>query len=94
MLGAWHQCHKFLSASPPKDDHTLLVHDPDGFSPPHIILLSLDSVTCNFDARCPSLAEYEDKKISKYHLTSKSPLWDPSTSLYSTQEDGMVDYRN
>ncbi len=37
--------------------------------------------------------EYEDKKIPKYHLMSKIPPWDPSTSLYSLQEDGIVDYR-
>ncbi len=28
--------------------------------------------------------------IPKYHLTSKRPLWDPSTSLYSSQGDRMV----
>ena len=39
------------------------------------------------------MAEYEDERVPKYHLTSKSPPWDPSTSLYSSQEAGMVDYR-
>ncbi len=87
------KCHKFLSVSPAKDNHTLLVHDPDGCSPLLAILLSLDSITSYFKAQCPSLAEYDDKNIPKYHLTSKSPQWDPSTSLYSLQEDTMVDYR-
>ncbi len=87
------ECPKFMSASPTEDGHALLVHDPNGCSPPLTILLSLNGVTSYFEARCPSLLEYEDKSIPKYHLTSKSPLWDPSTSLYSSQEDGMVDYR-
>ncbi len=85
-------CPKFVSASPAEDYHALLVHDPDGCSPPLTILLSLDGITSYFEAICPSLLEYEDKNIPKYHLTSKSPLWDPSTSMYSSQEDGMVDY--
>ncbi len=58
-----------------------------------MILLSLDSVISYFKARCPSLAEYEDKNIPKYHLISKSPLLVPSTSLYSLQEGTMVDSR-
>ena len=87
------ECPKFLSASPAEDDHALLVHDPDGCSPPLTIPLSLDGVTSYFEARCPSLAKYEDESIPKYHLTSESPPWDPSTSLYSSQEESMVDYR-
>ncbi len=38
------KCHKFLSASPSEDDHALLVHDPDGCSPPLMIPLSLDGI--------------------------------------------------
>ncbi len=74
------------------DNHALLVHDPDSCSPPLIIPLSLDGVTSYFGARYPCLAEYEDENIPKYHLTSKSPLWDPLTSLYSLQQESMVDY--
>ncbi len=54
--------------------------------------MSLDSVTSYSEARCPSLVEYEGKIIPKYHLTSKSPSWDPSTSLSSSQEDDIVNY--
>ncbi len=81
------KCPKFLSVSPAEGNHVLLVHDPYGCSPPLTILLSLDNVTSYFKARCPSLAEYEDESIPKYHLTSHRLLWDPSTSLYSMQED-------
>ncbi len=87
------ECTKFMLYSPAEDDHVLLVHEPNGCSPPLTIPLSLDGVTSYFEARCPSLVEYEDENIPKYHLTSKSPPWDPSTTLYSSQEDGMVDYR-
>ncbi len=87
------KCPKFLSALPAKDDHALLVHNLDSCSPPLTIMMSLDGVTNYFKARHPCLAEYEDKNISQYHLMSERPLWDPSTSLHSLQEDSMVDYR-
>ncbi len=87
------KCPKFLSASPIKDGHALLVHDPDGYCPLHTILLSLNSITRYFEARCPSLSKYEDMNIPEYHLMSESPPWDPSNSLYSLQEDDMIDYR-
>ncbi len=57
------ECPKFLSVQPAKDNHALLVHDPDGCSPPFTILLSLKGITSYFEARCPNLAEYEDKNI-------------------------------
>ncbi len=79
------KCPKLLSASPVEYNHALLVHDPDGCNPHLTISLSLDGVT--------SLAEYEDKAILKYHLMSESPPMDPITSLFSLQEDGMVNYR-
>ncbi len=87
------KCPKLLSASPTEDNHALLVHDPNGLSPPLTIPLSLDGVTSYFKARCPSLVEYEAKNIPKYQLTSKSPLWDTSTSLLSSQKDSMVDHK-
>ncbi len=86
------KCPKFVSASPAENNQILLVHDHDSCSPPLIILLSLDSVTSYFEARCPSLEENEDEKILKCHLTSKSLLLHTSTSLYSLQEDSMVAY--
>ncbi len=86
-------CPKFLSSLPSLDDHAILVSDPNGCSPPFTILLSLDGITSYFEDQRPSLLEYEDKRIPKYHLTSKSPSWDPSTSLHSSQEDNMVDHR-
>ncbi len=84
------KCPKFLSASPAKDNHALRIHIPDRCNPPLTITLSLGGVTSYFEARWPSLLECEDKNIPKYHLTSKSWLWDPSTSFYSLQEDSIV----
>ena len=81
---AVNECPKFLSHRPSEDDHALIVHDPVSCSPPLTIPLSLDGVTSYFEARCPSLAEYEDERIPKYHLPSESPPWDPSTTLYSS----------
>ncbi len=88
-----HEYPKFLSASPVEYDHAFLVHDLDGCSPLLTIPVSLNGVTSYFEARCLSLAEYEDKNILKYHFIYKSPPWDPSTSFYSLQEDGKVDYK-
>ncbi len=90
---AVNECSKFLSYKPTEDDHTLLMDDHDGNSPPLTITLSLDGVTSYFKARCPILTEYEDMTILKYHLTSRSPPWDPLISLYSSWDEGMVNYR-
>ncbi len=79
------KCPKFLPPLPSQDNHTLLVHDPDGCSSPLTIQLSLDGITSYFKAQCPSLLKYEEKTIPKY-----PPL--PCTHLRS-QEDGMVDHR-
>ncbi len=77
------KCPKFLSGSHTKDNNALLVHDPNGCSPPLTIPLLLHSITSYFEASYPSLAEYEKERIPKHHLTSESLPWDPSTSLYS-----------
>ncbi len=37
--------------------------------------------------------EYKDKNIPKCRLVPKSPPWDPSTLLHSSQEDGMINYK-
>ncbi len=76
----------FLLPKPSEDDHALLVHDPDGCSPPLIILLLLDSITNYFEVRCPSLVDYEYKTIPKYHLMFEGPPW-------SSYKDGMINHR-
>ncbi len=49
------ECRKFLSASPAKDDHALLAHDPNVCSPPLTIPFSLDSVTSTLRQDVPAL---------------------------------------
>ncbi len=71
------ECPKFLPASPAspaKDNHALLGHDPNGCSPSITILLSLHGILSYFEATFPSLAEYKGVNIPKYQLTSESPL--------------------
>ncbi len=57
------KCPKFLSPLLSQDKHTLLVHDPDGCSPPLTIPMSQNGVTSYFKAQCPSLLEFEDYTI-------------------------------
>ncbi len=59
------ECSKFLLHSSSEEDHVHLVHGTEGCSPPLTSLLSLDSVTSYFNARCSSLEKYNDKIIPK-----------------------------
>ncbi len=71
------ECPKFLSASPAKNNHALLVHDPNSCSPSLTIPLSLDGVTSYFKAQCPSLAEYKDKKYPSITSHPQVPCGTP-----------------
>ncbi len=49
------ECHKFLSVSSAKDNHALLVHDPNGCSPPLTIVLSLEGIPVTSGPNVPAL---------------------------------------
>ena len=38
------------------------------------------------------MGEWESASNSRYHLTSDSLTWDPTTTIYEEQENAMVDY--
>ncbi len=57
------------------------------------ISLMLQGVTSYFPVPAATLSEYESDIIQKFHLTAEAPVWDPSTSSYSSQEDAMLDFR-
>ena len=84
------QCHlngvhisevpKFLAESPSVT--TCAIESTDPFNAAHllIILLQLSDVTSYFDVYSLSVAKYEDKDISKIHLTAEKPPCNPSTN--------------
>ncbi len=39
-----------------------------------------------------TLSEDESDFILKFHLTAEAPIWDPSLSSYSLQEDSILDF--
>ena len=44
--------------------------------------LDWSSVTSYFDVYFPSVIEYENEDVPKFHLTAEERPWDPSTSEY------------
>ena len=90
------QCHlnsvqisevpKILTENSNKTTHAIELVDTFDAAHPLIILLQLSGVTSYFDVYSPSVAEYENVVIPKFHLTAEEPPWYPSTNEYSERE--------
>ena len=84
------QCHlngvqisevpKFLAENPSKTNHAIELVDTFYATQPLIIPLQLSWVTSFFDVYSLSVAKYENKDITKIHLTAEEPPLDPSTN--------------
>ena len=95
------QCHvkgvlinevtKFLASIPSETTHTIQLVNPFDATHPIIISLKLNGVTININVRNPAWEEYEDQNILKIELMAEAPPWDPSNSVYSHQEQSMLD---
>ena len=46
-----------------------------------------------FPSRNARASEYEDESITHIDMTSKAPVWEPSDTGFSEQEDLMTDFR-
>ena len=60
--------------------HAIELIDPIHAAHSLITPFQLSGVTHSFDVHSPSIAEYENEKISKIHFTAEEPPWDPSTN--------------
>ena len=79
---------KFLTHKPTEDDHCICIPDKDEVIR---IPLELKGVTSYFNARKPSLAEYDDDNIRKLELTIEDPEWDPHSPDFAQLEQRYFD---
>ena len=84
---------KFLAVDQYEKTHTIKVDDPLNSNEPLIILLALKGVTSYFLSRNQKPSEYEDEYIQHIDMTSKAPVWEPSETGFSEQEDATTHFR-
>jgi hypothetical protein len=83
---------KFMVANPTDKTHALTIPDDDNPTLAVHLPLALRGVTSLLNVQKPTLAEWNSDDISRYHLTSETQMWDPTTILYEEQEAAMVDH--
>ena len=85
---------KFLAVKPTDQTHALTVPDLDDPSQTLTLLLALRGVTSLLYVRNVTADNFYNDDIPRIDLTLETLIWDPSTTLYDQQENGMVDYLN
>ena len=83
---------KFLVPNATDETHALTLTDDDDPTQAVHLPLALRGVTSLLNVRKPTLDEWESSSFPRYHLTSESLTWDPTTTIYEEQENAMVDY--
>ena len=84
---------KFLAEDPYEKYHSIIVNDTLKPNEPLVTPLALKWVTSYLPSRKPRVSEYEDESTLHINLTSKAPVWEPSETSFSEQEDTMTDFR-
>lgn len=83
---------KFLATRPTDQTHALTVPDPDDPSQMLTLPLSLRGVTSLLHVRNVTADDFYNDEIPRIDLTSETLTWDPSTTAYEEQENGMTDH--
>ena len=83
---------KFLVPNPTDETHALTITDIDNPTQAVHLPLALRGVTSLLHVRKPTRTEWDSDQFPRYHLTSKSLTWNPTTTLYEEQEAAMVDH--
>jgi hypothetical protein len=83
---------KFLAIKPTDQMHALTVPDPDDPSQTLTLPLALRGVTLLLHVRNVTTDDFYNDNIPRIDLTSETLTWDPSTTLYEEQENGMTDH--
>jgi hypothetical protein len=81
---------KFQFPNPTNLSHTITVKG-DTINDELVIPLDLRGVVSCFKTRKPTQEEFDT--CDRYELTYESPVYDPSGSSYTKQEDAMMDSR-
>ena len=84
---------KFMVANPTDETHALTIPDDDDPTRAIHLPLALRGVISLLNVRKPTPDEWNSDDITRYHLTSETQTWDPTTTLYEEQEDAMVDHQ-
>ena len=83
---------KFLAIKPTDQTHALTVPDPDDPLQTLTLPLTLRGVTSLLHVRNVTADDFYNDNIPRIDLTLETLTWDPSTTLYEEQENGMIDY--
>jgi len=83
---------KFLASDPTDQTHALTVADPDDPSRTLTLPLLLRGVTSLLYVRNVTADDFYNTDIPRIDLTSETLTWDPTTTLFEEQEDGMLNY--
>jgi hypothetical protein len=83
---------KFLAPRPTDQTHALTVNDPVDPSQMLTLPLSLRGVTSLLYVRNVTADDFYNSDIPRIDLTSETLTWDPTTTLYEEQEEGMLDF--
>jgi len=83
---------KFLAIKPTDQTHALTVPDPDDPLQTLTLPLSLRGVTSLLHVRNVTADDFYNDEIPRIDLTSETLTWDPSTTAYEEQENGMTDH--
>jgi len=83
---------KFLAPQPTDQTHALTVADPTDPSQTLTLPLTLRGVTSLLYVRNVTADDFNTNDIPRIDLTSETLTWDPTTTLYEDQENGMTDY--
>jgi hypothetical protein len=83
---------KFLAIKPTDQTHALTVPDPD--DPPQMLTLplTLRGVTLLLHVRNVTADDFYNDNIPSIDLISETLTWNPSTTLYEEQENGVIDH--
>jgi hypothetical protein len=82
---------KFLAIKPTDQTHALTVPNPDDPSQMLTLPLTLRGVTLLLHVRNVTADDFYNDSIPRIDLTLETLTWDPSTTLYKEQENGMTD---
>jgi hypothetical protein len=96
------QCHvndvivnnlpKLLATSPTDQTHALTINDLNNPLQPIILPLILRGVTLLLNVRNVTIDEFNSQEYPRFHQTSETLTWDPTTTLYEEQETAMIDF--
>ena len=82
-----------LAEEPDEKNHSIIFDDPMNPNETLVTPLSLKGVTSYFPSRKPRVGKYGYETIPHTDMTNEAPVWEPSKTSFSEQEDAMNEFR-